>query len=993
MNLPDHIHSPQAWREKKNRLKPALALLRRFAVLSWKGLRWMTLALASLISLGIYRLRRGRGMKLPMPKLPKFNIRAAISVVATAIILIVVVGGISGAAAIAWLGRALPDPSNIQSRNVAQSTKIYDRTGTHLLYDIHGDEKRTVIELADIPKHAINATIAIEDKNFFKHSGFSLRGIFRAFYVNVSRGGAVQGGSTITQQFVKNAILTNERSIVRKLKELVLAFEMERRFSKEEILKLYFNEIPYGSTAYGIESAAQTFFGKRARDLDLAEGAMLAALPKAPTKLSPYGSNTDALVARARYILDAMAEQGHISRDEANAAKSVDILARVKPRSEAIEAPHFVLYVKELLTEKYGEKLIERGGLKVTTSLDYDKQKIAEKAIADGIEAVEKSGGGNAALIAIDPNTGEVLSMVGSRDYFDDEHDGQVNVTLRPRQPGSSFKPIVYAASFEKGYTPGTVLWDVNTIFQTDTKPYEPKNYDLKEHGPVTVRTALAGSLNIPAVKMIYLTGIGRVLDFADKLGYSTLKDRSRFGLSLVLGGGEVKLLEHASAFGVFANDGVLQKPVVVLKVEGPDGRPLEEWKPGDGERVVDAEVARNITDVLSDNNARAFVFGASNWLTLPGRQVAAKTGTTNDFRDAWAVGFTPQLVTGVWTGNNDNSAMSRGADGSRIAAPIWNQYMREALAIYPAEGFPAPQPIATGKPILDGQLFPETRVRVDRITGKLANDYTPPSTIEERLYREVHDTLFYLRKDDPRGAAPENPYGDPQFSGWELAVQEWAAKQDPPIIALKPPTEYDDVHLPEFSPSIRITSPSEGTTIPGREVVVTVEASAPRGVRRVTVSMDGIQIGSSDVPPFTVTAHVSNFIGVGFHRLEARAWDDVDNSAGASINVNVTAPPDSSPQAMWLAPSDGARFATSSFPISVSASLSGIEGATALDFVAERVDTNTETVIGSVPNPGRNIMLISWQSADPGTYRLKLRVQTTNGPIPIPNTITVTVE
>ncbi|OGL72883.1 hypothetical protein A3D72_02970 [Candidatus Uhrbacteria bacterium RIFCSPHIGHO2_02_FULL_57_19] len=991
MNLPDNIRSPQSWREHRRRLKPTLQALWRFFVLSGKALRWLSLTIYSLINLMIYKIRKGRGPRRPLPKLPKINLRAAFSFILTAGALLLVVGGLSGAAAVAWLGRALPDPSNIQSRSVAQSTKIYDRTGEHLLYEIHGDEKRTIIELSDIPEQAIKATIAIEDKDFYKHGGFSLRGIFRAAWVNLRRGGTVQGGSTITQQFVKNAILTDERSVTRKLKELVLAFEMERRFSKDEILKLYFNEIPYGSTSYGIESAAQTFFGKRARDLDLVEGAMLAALPKAPTKLSPYGSNTEALAARTRYILDAMAEEGYISRDQAGEAKKVDILARVKPRRESIEAPHFVLYVKEMISEKYGEKLVERGGLKVITSLDYDKQKIAEKAVFDGMAAVEKSGGSNAALVALDPQTGEILAMVGSRDYFNEELDGQVNVTTRPRQPGSSFKPIVYAAAFEKGFTPGTVLWDVNTTFITDTKPYAPKNYDLAEHGPVTARTALAGSLNIPAVKMIYLTGIGKVLDFADKLGYTTLRERSRFGLSLVLGGGEVKLLEHVSAFGVFGNDGIRQEPVAVLKVEGPDGRPIEEWKPGNGNKVVEPEVSRNITDVLSDNAARAYVFGESNYLTLPGRPVAAKTGTTNDFRDAWTVGYTPQITAGVWTGNNDNSEMKRGADGSKIAAPIWNQFMREALAIYPAESFRPPAPIATGKPILDGQLFPETRVRVDRITGKLANDFTPLSTAEERVYREVHDTLFYLKKDDPRGVPPENPYEDPQFSNWELAVQEWAARQDPPIVAEKPPTEYDDVHVAGNLPVIRITSPSEGSAIPSRDLTISVEASAPRGVRRVTASLDGIETGSSTIPPFTIQAHINNRVGVGFHRLEVWAYDDVENSAAAVININIIAAPDSV-SVFWAAPSNGARVSSANFPLTVSASISDANGVDSVDFIAENI-TENETLIGSVPNPGKNLMVVHWENAAPGIYRLKLRLQTSGGPLPVPDTITVTVE
>ena len=523
--------------------------------------------------------------------------------------------GLAGFGLVAWISRDLPDPNRLIDRQLAETTKIYDRTGQTVLYEFHGDEKRTLVSLDEIPDYVKEATIAIEDKDFYKHGAFSLWAIFRTFVTNVLRG-EKHGASTLTQQFIKNAVLSNEKTYTRKIKEVLLSYKLEQRFTKDQILQMYLNEIPYGSTAYGIEAASQHYFGKSVKDINLPEAAVLAAMPQAPTLYSPYGSNKDTLIARQHYILDQMVKQGYISEAKAEAAKQFELV--FKPPTENIIAPHFVMYVKELLTEKYGETMVEQGGLKIYTTLDLYKQQIAEQVIDDHAQANEdKYGATNAGLVSIDPKTGQILAMVGSRDYFNDDIDGQVNVTISPRQPGSSMKPLVYAASFLKGYTPDTVLYDVVTNFSNDPdNPYEPHNYDSKERGPVTVRTALAGSLNIPAVKAIYLAGIDNVLDLAQEFGYTTLNDRSRFGLSLVLGGGEVKLLEHADAFAAFAREGIWHPTAAILKVEDRNGKVLEEFQP-EQKQVLDPKVAREINDILSDNNARAYAFGEHNWLTL----------------------------------------------------------------------------------------------------------------------------------------------------------------------------------------------------------------------------------------------------------------------------------------------------------------------------------------------------------------------------------------
>jgi membrane peptidoglycan carboxypeptidase len=779
--------------------------------------------------------------------------------------------------------RDLPDPNHLISRKVDQSTQIYDRTGTHLLYEFHNDQNRTVVELSDISKYAQDATIAIEDKNFYQHKGYVITSMLRAAIMNVLTGSKAQGGSTITQQLVKNAILTNEKSYTRKIKELILASEIETRFSKADILKMYFNEIPYGSTSYGIEAASQSFFGKDAKDLDLAESALLAAIPQSTTYYSPYGTHTDALVSRWKLILDLMAEQGYITKDQAEATKKIDILKRIVPKRESISAPHFVFYIKDQLAAAYGDDAVESGGLKVITTLDWDKQQAAEKAVADNIAGVEKNGGSNAALVSIDPKTGQVLAMVGSRDYFDVKDSGAINMAVTPRQPGSSFKPLVYLTAFEKGYTPNTVLYDVNTDFPTPTGTYSPLDFTKKELGPVTMRTALQGSLNTPAVKTLYLAGIDNVLDNADAFGYTTLKDRSRFGLSLVLGAGEVSLLEHAATYTVYADEGIKYPTASILKVTDAKGNVLQEWKPSNGVRVADAEMVRNLSDVLQDNASRAFMFGLVNNLTLPDRQVAAKTGTTNDAKDGWTMGYTPSMVAGVWIGNNNDTPMKTSAS----ASAIWNQYMRAATKDQPIETFTPPIPITTGKPVLDGGVSGGTKVTIDKISGKLATDFTPIIDRVDKTYNELHDILYYVNKDDPRGPVPTDPNADPMFAPWEAAVARWATAKG--VVAEKAPTEYDDIHVPGNQPTINWTTPSDGSTVSSRSMALQVNASSSRGVRRVDYAIDGIALGSSSsVPGFALNATVPDSITAGFHSLTATAYDDIDDSASATININL---------------------------------------------------------------------------------------------------------
>ncbi|MBI4272609.1 PBP1A family penicillin-binding protein [Candidatus Uhrbacteria bacterium] len=875
-------------------------------------------------------------------------------------------------AMVAWYSRDLPDPNKLIDRALSVSTKIYDRTGSTLLYDIHGEKQRSLITIDQIPDNLKWATIVAEDKNFYSHKGFDLKGIFRSIVIDILRGKKAQGGSTITQQFIKNALLTSQKTFGRKIKELVLAYQLEKRFSKDQILQLYFNEIPYGSTAYGVQAAAMRYFGKSVNSLSLAESAIIAALPKAPTFYSPWGSNRDKLFSRQQAILNAMVEEGYVPEEEARLAKEEKIIFR--DAGQSILAPHFVMYVKELLTEQFGEKLVEEGGLSVITTLDYEKQKIAEEAVTVGGKKNLLFGAKNASLVSLNARTGEILAMVGSRDYFDESIDGNVNVSTRPRQPGSSIKPIVYAAAFIKGYTPRTLVYDVATNFDTtNQKPYKPQNYTGKEYGPVTLKKALSGSLNIASVKVLYLTGVHTVLEFAKTLGYTTFQDPSRYGLSLVLGGGEVTLLDHTSAFTSFSQEGSRVPPIALVRVEDARGRMLFQQQPQSRSQVFDKEIARQITDILSDSAAREYVFGKNPYLTLPDRPVAIKTGTTNDFRDAWTIGYTPSVATGVWVGNNDNSAMKKGADGSKIAAPIWQEYMKRSLQGTTPELFITPLPIRTGKPILDGELTPKALVRIDATTGKLATVLTPPESVIEKPYTDIHSILYYIDKDNPQGEPPQEPSQDPQFEKWERAVQRWATakgfgKKDiaqEPARASSPTGNTDHI--------ITILSPTENDTITKNELLITIQTSSPQEISHVEYSLDNQLLESVSVAPYTLS-YILSGVENGFHTLTAKSFDSQGVFQQASVTINILLQKNL-PSLLWKSPTQGSLFSLSEqIPIRFEVILPSPLPLSSVQKVSTFYSLTTsleKNIISTTTQPHTTNFDFLWSAPHPGAYTL----------------------
>ena len=932
------------------------------------------------ISRADYRRGKSISSRKKKTKLP----RIIINKLSKFLIIIIILSSIFGLATVVWLSRSLPDPNRLIDRQVAQTTKIYDRTGEIILYEIHGDQKRTLVSLDEIPEYLKNATVAIEDKNFYQHGGFSFWAIFRTAVTNILRRQKA-GGSTLTQQLIKNAILTPEKTYTRKIKELLIAYKVENKYSKDEILQMYLNEIPYGSTAYGVEAASQRYFSKRAQDISLAEAAILAALPQAPTRYSPYGSNKDLLIARQHYILDLMVKQNYISEEEAEQAKTAEL--EFKEQTDNIMAPHFVMYIKELLADKYGEKMIEQEGLKIYTTLDLYKQKIAEEVIKDRCEKNKTNyNAWNAALISLDPKTGQILAMVGSRDYFAESEpedcvsgknckfEPNDNVVIRGRQPGSSFKPTVYAAAFMKDYTPDTVLYDVVTNFSTTDKPYEPHNYDSQEHGPVTIKKALAGSLNIPAVKTIYLAGIDNVLDLADELGYTTLKDRSRFGLSLVLGGGEVKLIEHTNAYSAFAREGKLHPITAVLKIEDKDGKVIEEHEEKKGKKVLDAKIARLINSILSDNAARAYAFGENNWLTLGSRPVAAKTGTTNDYRDAWTIGYTPSIVTGVWVGNNDNTEMKRGAAGGTVAAPIWHDYMQKVLGDTPIEYFKQPEQITTGKAVLDGKIGGEIKVKIDKLSGLLATEYTPEHLIEEKTFNQHHSILYYINKNDPLGDAPKSPEQDPQFELWESRILAWAKEQEQELTDEKPPTEYDNLHKPENQPTFLIESPVNNQTIMEPLLTVDINASAPRGINRAEYYINDNLLASISSYPFDLSQSIS-FLSNGFHKLKVRVCDDVDNCSEKTLEFNLILDETSTTNDIglsWLEPSNGLAVTSVDFPLTLKVNISNPEQTAKIKFYYLADNNDEPQYITTLQPVNASPVLTKWATVPAsGTYRL----------------------
>ena len=809
-----------------------------------------------------------------------------------------------------WIANLkIPDLNSFETRKINESTKIYDRTGTVLLYDTGTNQKRTVIPLSSISPFIQKATIAIEDSNFYNNIGIEPTSIVRAVFADILSGGKAQGASTITQQVVKNALLTTDKTFTRKIKELVLAVKLTHVMSKDDILSTYLNETSYGGTIFGVEEASQEFFGKTAKDLSLAEAAYIAAIPQAPSYYSPYGPHKDDLDARQKLVLGRMDSLGFISDTDYKAAlaEKVQFLSK---NTGNIRAPHFVMFVIDYLTQKYGADAVTTGGMKVITTLDYSMQQTAENVVTKFGPTMAKSfNASNTAMVAIDPKTGDIQTMVGSRDYFDQSIDGNYNDALSYRQPGSTFKPFVYATDFEKGYTPETVLFDIPTEFSTnctvDGKPkdptasatstcYSPGEYDHTFEGPLSIRFALAQSRNLPAVEALYLAGIPNAIATAHAMGITTLNDPDRYGLTLVLGGGEVSLLDLTSAYGVFADDGVRNPYRSVLEVDDDKGNVLEKATTSPTQ-VITAEAARQISSILSDDSVRMTSLKPIG--DSVGRQVAIKTGTTNDYHDVWTLGYTPDLVVGAWAGNNDNTAMSDSLS-TLIISPLWGAFMSQVAKNFPPDNFQAPPPPLTeNKPILRGEWQGGVSYWKDTVSGKVATDYTPPETRQEVVFDNVHSILQWVNKDDPQGQAPTDPSTDSQYPYWEYAVRKWLTntylpshpsfvETTDPII----PTATDDVHIPANFPNVSIISPAAGTTIdPHTLINLQLQETGPYPVQKSDVYINGKYILTNTANPLNVSfvpADVADL--TADNTLSVTVYDSVYDQSTATTTFEV---------------------------------------------------------------------------------------------------------
>jgi membrane peptidoglycan carboxypeptidase len=677
---------------------------------------------------------------------------------------VVTAGVIIFCLALLYFAKTVPSIQEIGSQQIGQSTKIYDRTDTVLLYDIDNGQHRTLVPFGQIPQSVKDATIAIEDQNFYNEPAFDIKGIIRALFVDITTHSFAEGGSTITQQLARTAFLTLNQTVSRKIREFVLAVKLNEYYSKDQILALYLNEVPYGPNISGVGEAAQDYFGVPVSQLNIAQSAVLAALPQAPTYYSPYGTHVDELLQRQQLVLQQMYNTGRITKAQLTAAQNFKITFQPQTASgSGIRAPHFVMAVENYLVQKYGENEVDNGGLKVITTLNWTMQQQAETAVTAGVARnTQLYQSTNASLVAQDPTTGQILALVGSADYFNTANDGNFDVATQGlRQPGSSLKPFVYMTGFQMGYTPDTILFDVPTEFSTDAecpavpnfnstdkKCFHPQDFEGTFAGPMTVRNALAQSVNVPAVKMLYLVGEQNAIQNMTSFGISTFGSPSQYGLSLVLGGGAVHLIDLTEAYSVLSQQGEKHAQAMVLSVTDANGNTLESYQ-DQASQVADAQSVNLINDILSDAAARAPLMGGSQNLTVfPGYDVALKTGTSNNYTDAWAMGYTPSLVVGVWAGNNNDAPMQKAGSSILAAVPMWSAFMTQALPEVPNTTFTPPGPTSATKPVLTGQSV---------ING------------------QMHDILYYVDKNDPTGLDPSNPAMDPEYNNWETGVENWA--------------------------------------------------------------------------------------------------------------------------------------------------------------------------------------------------------------------------
>jgi 1A family penicillin-binding protein len=793
------------------------------------------------------------------------------------------------------LSLTLPSPDKIV-RQTGFSTQIMDRNGA-ILYDVYASQNRTPENLADIPLYLRQATISIEDKNFYSHSGFDPIGMLRGFS-RIFTTGRAEGGSTLTQQLIKNALLSNDRTVIRKIKEFVLALEIEKKYSKDQILQMYLNEVPYGGTAWGVGAAAQTYFGKDVKDLDLVECAILAGMPQSPSTYSPYSSTPKAYIQRTKDVLRRMREDGYITSDQEKSAGLALPNVTFQARGAGFKAPHFVQYVEKILENRYGQAAVEQGGLKVTTTLDLDLQNQAQQVVSDEVAKVASQHITNGAAVVLNPETGEILAMIGSKD-FNDPNVGQYNVVTALRQPGSSFKPFTYVTALKEGYTASTLLMDVPTTFPggVGQPDYNPVNYDNKFVGPIQVRYALANSRNVPAVKMLAKVGIKDVLSTATDMGITTLpptqETLNHVGLSLTLGGGEIRLIDMADAYSAFVNKGARIDPVAILKVTDANGKILEDDHPQKGKQVLTEQQAYIIDSILSDNDARTPEFGANSYLNVSGLNVMVKTGTTNDKRDNWTIGGNDNAMVGVWVGNNDNSPMLNVASGISGASPIWHKIIVDALAGKPKLSFDIPGNIITaqvdsisgyaahdGFPSRSESFIKGTEptgpdpvhvlLKVCKSDGNLAN----PSDVSSGNYDTKE--FFIFKEEDPTAA----PGGQ---NKWQEGILNWLNTQGD--ARYHPPTSYCGTSNPL---DIEFNSPHDETSnMSTGKYTVNYTVNSTSAITQSDLRLNDSQICTFSNGTNNYSCEV-NFSSNGVYLLKAEATDAAGHQIDRVITVGV---------------------------------------------------------------------------------------------------------
>lgn len=842
----------------------------------------------------MYTPRRRRGANLTLPqRLVLYSLIGFIT--------LIVIGFIASFAAFAWFAKDLPSPGKL-SQTTGNSTVFYDREGK-ILYEVYKDKNRVPVAIGDMSAYFKDATVSIEDKDFYKHTGISERGIMRAF-INLLLKRSIQGGgSTITQQLIKNTLLDARQTPSRKIKEIILASEVERRYSKEQILEMYLNDAPYGGNFYGIGSAAKGYFGKDPKDLNLPESAFLAGLPQSPSRYSPFIGDEKAGKNRAKDVLRRMREDKKITKQqEEQAMKKIDSMKFTTPKL-AINAPHFVFYVKDLIEKEYGSKMLDQG-LKVKTTLSLDVQKQVQEIVADEISKLEDYKVGNGAAVVMDSKTGEILAMVGSYDYYNEEY-GKFNAALGNRQPGSTLKPIAYTLAFEKGYTASTVLMDIKTSFPDQGgKEYIPVNYDGKYRGPVQLRFALGNSLNIPAVKLLSMISLQDFLSKADALGLHTLAptdaNMQRFGLSIVLGGGEVRLLDLTSAYAAFARGGTAMEPQPIDEVKDFNGKIIYKSVNSKEKRVFSQEATFLTSHILSDNNSRADAFGLNSYLNVPGKTVAVKTGTTDDKKDNWAIGYTNELTVGVWAGNNDGTPMNqRIASGATGASSIWYIIMTRLLKEYgdgimakpdkvKAEtidsylgGLPKDSSKTRAEYYIEGTEPKDTspfykKLKISKSNGKLAND------IEVKLGQYDEKEFIVFSESDPVSTDGKNR--------WQEAIEVWLKDQKEE--KFNPPHETSDASSDSVVVSIK--SPNGSSTVNSNSVELRAKVSSVAPIKNVKMYINGNEIknfeGDNKEPTETIS------LSDGVYEFKVVAINDKDKTGDSTIKFGVNKPWDSVP-------------------------------------------------------------------------------------------------